>query len=175
MPGKSPPIILLVMILFGLLFTPAATLTTKDYIAEKFDIKLVARYDGSIMVTETIVFRFSGGPFTYVFREIPVENTDGITGVAASMDGRAFPTGIRPQLGSESKDSLHVTCIFTRFDSTHTFILKCVFGVTCRRKARSYCGMPYLRPRLSCTLQLSPDRLPAKPGSTKSEWAIKAR
>ncbi len=44
-------------------------------------------------VVETVIFRFEGGTFTYVFRELPRRRTDDIEIVSATMDGRDMPIG----------------------------------------------------------------------------------
>lgn len=63
----------------------------KSYKAERFDVTVDIVADGSLVVTEEVTFRFSGGPFTRVYREIPWRRTDGITIVATLVDGQ--PTG----------------------------------------------------------------------------------
>ena len=50
----------------------------KDYNAERFDVQFELQPDGSALVTEKVVFRFEGGPFTYAFRDIAATETDGI-------------------------------------------------------------------------------------------------
>jgi hypothetical protein len=121
------------MILIGLLFTPGSAFAAKGTVAEQYDVKLVARHDGSLMVTETIVLRFEGGPFTYVFREIPTEFTDGLTGFVASMDGEPFPNGeAAGQVEVKKGKTVRVTWHFPPVSSsTHTFILSYrALGVT---------------------------------------------
>jgi len=49
----------------------------KDYTAERYDVSIVMQPGGALEVTETVVFRFMGGPFTYVLREIPEDKTGG--------------------------------------------------------------------------------------------------
>ena len=44
-------------------------------------------------VEETIRFEFAGGPFTYVFQELPTAQCDGIEFVGATLDGRPLPAG----------------------------------------------------------------------------------
>ncbi len=130
---KSPPALLLGLVLLGLLFTPGNALVAKDYYAEQFDVSMIARPDGSLLVTETVVFQFVGGPFTYVFRELPTEYTDGITLINASMDDVEFAVGEGTgRLEVKGKDPIRVTWYFTPVsDSTHTFILSYrVLGVT---------------------------------------------
>lgn len=68
----------------------------KSYSADRFDIDLTVEDGGSVLVTETVVFDFVGGPFTFVFRELPTDLTDGISILEASVDGRVYPVGENP-------------------------------------------------------------------------------
>ncbi|RPJ39636.1 MAG: DUF2207 domain-containing protein, partial [Chloroflexi bacterium] len=60
----------IVMLILSVLAASPA-LAAKDYSAEQYDVVVQVQTDGSLLVTETIRFRFEGGPFTYVFRELP--------------------------------------------------------------------------------------------------------
>jgi hypothetical protein len=71
-----------------ILFSPA--LAKKSYQAERFDVTIAVQPDGTLNVTETIVFRFTGGPFTYVFRELVFNDLDEIDNLQASLDGQAL-------------------------------------------------------------------------------------
>ena len=68
----------------------------KYYEADRYDVKLHLDSRGGLTVTETVVFRFVAGPFSYVFREIAATETDGIENVQASMDGRPCALGTGP-------------------------------------------------------------------------------
>jgi hypothetical protein len=76
---------------------PAAA---KSYSADRFDSIVRVLPDGSLDVTETVVFRFIDGTFKEVFREVPVRRTDGIDVVRAEIDGQAMPFG--SELGTVS-------------------------------------------------------------------------
>jgi len=54
-------------------------LPAKDYSADGFDAQITVQNDGTLLVKETVVFKFVGGPFTFVYREIPTDKTDTIT------------------------------------------------------------------------------------------------
>jgi hypothetical protein len=71
-----------------ILFSPA--LAKKSYQAERFDVTIAVQPDGTLNVTETIVFRFTGDPFTYVFRELVFNDLDEIDNLQASLDGQAL-------------------------------------------------------------------------------------
>jgi predicted nucleic acid-binding Zn ribbon protein len=68
----------------------------KSYSADRFDVEITVEEGGSLLVTETIDFDFAGGPFTYVFRELPTDLTDGISVLEASVDGVGYPVGENP-------------------------------------------------------------------------------
>jgi hypothetical protein len=89
-------ILVVLWLVVGLVMEPgvlAAALAAKDYSADRYDVNVTVEEGGDLFVKETFVFRFAGGPFTRVFREIPTDETDGITDVSASMDGIALPLG----------------------------------------------------------------------------------
>lgn len=65
----------------------------KDHVAERYDIRAEVRPDGSLDVVEEIAFRFTGGEYTFVNREIPSDETDGVEILSASMDGRELTWG----------------------------------------------------------------------------------
>lgn len=69
----------------------------KSYSADRFDVDITVQPDGSAHVTETVAFRYEGGPFTYAFRGLPTRFTDGIRDIQVSEDGRAYqPGGSQP-------------------------------------------------------------------------------
>ncbi len=74
-----------------LLFMPGRVQAGKDYVAERFDVDIVVQDGGSMQVTETIAFRFMGGPFTYVYRDLDKYRTDGIGFSGATLDGMSLP------------------------------------------------------------------------------------
>lgn len=63
----------------------------KQYRAERYDVDFRLQADGSMAVSEQILFRFEGGPFTRVFRRLPRRRTDGITSIRGEVDGSAWP------------------------------------------------------------------------------------
>ncbi|MCP4427853.1 MAG: DUF2207 domain-containing protein [Chloroflexi bacterium] len=99
--------LLLVAALF--VFSGAAQAQQKSYSAGRFDVNVAVQEDGSLLVTETVVFDFVGGPFTFVFRELPTDHTDGITAITGSVDGRSLPLGDQPgQLEISGRDPIRV-------------------------------------------------------------------
>ena len=115
---------IVIFLLAVVLTTPA--LAAKDYHAISFDVWADIEKDGSLVVTETINFRFDGGPFTYVFREISRNGTDNIAIMDASMDGIPFPSGTNAgQVEIINGNPLKVTWHFApTSDSSHEFVLR---------------------------------------------------
>lgn len=116
---------LLFVTIVGLFFTLGAAQSTKSYDADRFDVEAVVQADGSLLVTETVVFNFHGEPFTYVFREVPTEYTDGIADVVGAIDGRTLPPGDQPgQLEISGRNRLRITWHFEpTSDTSRTFSL----------------------------------------------------
>lgn len=116
-----------------ILFPPGAAIG-KSYVAERFDVDLVVEPDGTLLVTETVVFQFAGGPYTYAFRQLSRSETDRIEILGASMDGKELPPGM--QAGqveiSSAGDPIDVRWHFPpTTDQPRTFTLKYrVFGTT---------------------------------------------
>ncbi|HEX6324387.1 MAG TPA: DUF2207 domain-containing protein [Vicinamibacterales bacterium] len=65
----------------------------KEHVAERFEVTGTVRADGSLEIVEVIAFRFTGGTFTRVNRELRTTESDGVEVLEASMDGQALPRG----------------------------------------------------------------------------------
>lgn len=103
----SAALIVLVILLSGV---PGALAQEKSYSADQFDVDILVQNDGSLLVTETVIFRFIGEPFTFVFREVPTDQTDGVEIVEASVDGRSYPQGTNAgQVEIDPGDNIRVT------------------------------------------------------------------
>ena len=133
---SSPLTALLVAVLLA---GCAGTAAAKSYTADRFDVNARLLPDRSLSVEERIVFRFEGGDYTYVFREIRQDRTDGVRDVAADMDGAPFRVG--PGAGSiEVKQgrAVRVTWHFPPTSGTHTFTLRYrLAGVVVQEDAES--------------------------------------
>jgi len=117
-------VVMLLIALSLMAFSPAFQ-GDKDYLAERYDVLVEVQPGGDLLVTETVVFRFTGGPFTFVFREIDPVETDGIEVLSASLDGRPLPQGTEAgQVEIEPGDRINVTWHFGPVsDAAHTFEL----------------------------------------------------
>jgi hypothetical protein len=101
--------LLLPVLFIALLFSIAAQ-DDKTYSADRFDVNIAAQPDRSLLVEETVAFRFVGGPFSFVFRELPTDRTDGITDIVAGVDGVPWPEGTGPgQVEIEDGNPIVVT------------------------------------------------------------------
>lgn len=102
---------------------PAAAGAQKEYAAQRFESRVAVQPDGSLLVREDITFRFEGGPFTYVVRELALRQLSGIDGLQATLDGRPLPEGrtagsIEIEDGDPIRATWHVEPLE---DSSHTF------------------------------------------------------
>jgi hypothetical protein len=97
----------------------------KSYSANRFDSAITVEDGGSVLVTETVDFDFVGGPFTFVFRELPTDLTDGISVLEASVDGRVYPFGENPgQVEISTGNPMRITWhLEETSNATRTFVL----------------------------------------------------
>jgi uncharacterized protein (TIGR04222 family) len=108
------------------LFVTTPVLAAKSYYAERFDVLIDIQDNGSAIITETVEFHFEGDPFTFAFREISANQTDGITFMDASMDGVPMPIGTQAgQVEVEDGDPLKVTWHFSpTSNESHVFVIR---------------------------------------------------
>ena len=114
-----------ILVLMAALLGCAGIAQARTYTADRFDSRIEVQREGTLRVTETVVFRFESGTFTEVFRELRTRRTDGIEVVSASMDGNVFAWGGNP--GEAEVTGTSRVRVKWRFapvaDSTHTFEL----------------------------------------------------
>ncbi len=121
--------VVVTFLLFFLLLasTAMASAHTRDkvYIADRFDVSAQVLPTNTLRVTETEVFHFSGGTFSFVKRELPTDNTDSINVLSASMDGQSMSEGSSTgQYEEDDGNPITVTWHFlAQPDTTHTFTL----------------------------------------------------
>ncbi len=89
-------LLVVVVGLVGIAALTADASAAKLHRASRYDVTLELGTDGSMRVTERVVFVFGPDSFTTVFREIPTRRTDGITVLSVSMDGIPFGRGKGP-------------------------------------------------------------------------------
>lgn len=108
-----------------MLFLSQPSAPAKTYSAEQFNQAIIVQQDGSLLVKETVIFTFSGGPFTYVYRDLPTDKTDGVVVLSATMDERTMQVGTgADQVEIATGNPVKVTWHFAPLsDQTHTFVL----------------------------------------------------
>jgi len=127
MPHRlSISLMMLLLLVFSVISSnQPASAQEKDYYADQYNVDIAIQPGGDLLVTETVAFQFIGGPFTYAFRNIPIEYMDGIRDIAAWMDGQRMPEGTGPgEVEIENGDPMKITWHFPEtVDSAHTFVL----------------------------------------------------
>ncbi|TMC15620.1 MAG: DUF2207 domain-containing protein, partial [Chloroflexi bacterium] len=117
--------------------TKALAAPAKEYGAEHFDQQITIQNDGTLLIKERVIFKFLGGPFTFVYREIPTDKTDGIIIQSAYMDEHLLPEGTDAgQVEITQSNPVKATWHFTTTsDATHSFVLNYrVAGVVRKEK-----------------------------------------
>lgn len=120
-----------------LLLSLALPAAAKSTAADRYDVTIRTVADGSIQVTETLHLQFSGGPFTFVSRMVPLRNTDGVEVLGASMDGKVMTRGENAgQFDVRRRDAgIAVRWHFTSTsDARHEFRLSYVVRGAIRRE-----------------------------------------
>jgi hypothetical protein len=73
----------------------APPILAKQYHVERFDIDIHISSAGTLEIEETTAFSFRGGPFTYVYRDVAADKTDGLEFIEALLDGRSIAAQVR--------------------------------------------------------------------------------
>jgi hypothetical protein len=126
---------LLTLALVALVGFPLPAAAAKSYYARSFDVNVEVEPNNALLVTETVVFDFQGGPFNYVFRDLTTEFSDRVEVLGAEMDGEALPQGeTTGHFEVEGDDPIEVTWHFASLsDGPHTFTLRYrVYGAAFR-------------------------------------------
>lgn len=92
-------LILLLTALVGLLAmmsAPQGRASARAYYAERYDVVLQIQAGNRIQVEEMVTFRFEGGPYTYAFRQLTLDQLENVDVQSASLDGVALPEGDQP-------------------------------------------------------------------------------
>src|SRR5581483_8054671 len=103
----------------------SAHASDKVYTADRFDVSAQVLANNTMRVTETEVFHFSGGTFSFVTRSLPTDNTDNINVLSASMDQQSMSEGTSSgQYEVNGGNPITVTWHFlVQPETTHTFTL----------------------------------------------------
>lgn len=85
--------ILITSILFYLQGGHPDQVETRSYFAEAYNVDIVIQQNNQMLITETLVFTFQGGPYTYAFRELGLSELDSLQVINASIDDEVLPFG----------------------------------------------------------------------------------
>lgn len=85
--------LVLVLLVAGILAGGAEGVLARSYSADRFDVLVEVQPNGSFYVTETIAFRFVGGPYTFAKREIKLNELDVLTFIEAQQNGMPMEAG----------------------------------------------------------------------------------
>jgi len=102
-----------------LLGGPTAEAAAKDWRIDNMDVVLDVQENGDVVVDETVTFTFSGN-YHFVARDIPTENTDGLTDIEVrDATGAVLPKGDAPGTWNTFSEG-DVRYIQVNFDLTDT-------------------------------------------------------
>ena len=110
---------------------PAAA---KTYSADRFDTRVRILDDGSLEVVETVVFRFEGGTFEHVFRDLSRRRTETSRSSALRWTARLSLATRSGQVEVSTARRFASLAIRPRADSTHTFDLSYLVRGSCSGK-----------------------------------------
>ncbi len=118
-------------LVFTLLFIYILVLPTRvsadnGYTARSYNVNIDIQPGGALQVSETAIFRMTGGPLTAISRTIETNYSDSVTDIHAYLDGQELPRGADPgHVQIETGNPLRITWHFLGLsDSTHTFALQ---------------------------------------------------
>ncbi|WP_299030344.1 DUF2207 domain-containing protein [uncultured Thermanaerothrix sp.] len=80
----------------ALVSAPQDEARARSYYAERYDVSLQILADNRIQVEEVVTFRFEGGPYTYAFRQLSLDQLEGVEIQGATLDGLRLPEGNQP-------------------------------------------------------------------------------
>ena len=105
--------------IYPLLLAGASGVFAKSFVADRYNVRIRVMPDTTLQVTENVRFRFEGGRFSFVSREVWKRGTDRIFDVTAAMDD--VPT--QPEIQETSARVRVVWHFDAPPDSTHDFLL----------------------------------------------------
>jgi len=117
--------LLLVTIASLLTLVPAASAQAKSWSIDSMDVVLDIEKNGSLLVEETVTFRFEGS-FSYVGRVIPTANLESLSDIEVLQDGRLLPRGDGPGTWDvfNEGDSKVIQVNFALTDASATWVFR---------------------------------------------------
>ncbi len=104
---------------------PTASAAAKDWRIDNMDVLLDVQENGDVIVDEMVTFTFEGN-YHFVARDIPTENTGGITDIEVrDANGTPLPKGDSPGTYSTFKegDTLYIQMNFDLTDTSSTWTI----------------------------------------------------
>ena len=83
-------LLVLVLLLPALLLTGVGSLQQKTFVWQRVQTDVQARADGSLHVSEALTLRYTGGSFTFAFRDLPTRRLDRIDNIAVRDQERTY-------------------------------------------------------------------------------------
>ena len=116
------------LVMFSLLTIGSAQAQSKSGYWERFDVDITVNEDGTFWVQERQVLSFSGGTFTYVYRNINMDRLDKITDVQVMGDDELYTesSGGAPNTYeiSTKEGDRYIKWYFAPTEGRHTYILR---------------------------------------------------
>jgi hypothetical protein len=82
--------IALLLALLALGGASTALAQDKAFVWQRIDSDVQVQPDGTLRVVETLTLRFTGGTFTFAYRDLPERRLDGISNIAVADDEQAY-------------------------------------------------------------------------------------
>jgi len=116
------------LVMFSLLTIGSAQAQSKSGYWDRFDVDITVNEDGTFWVQEMQVLSFSGGTFTYVYRNINMDRLNKITDVQVMGDNELYTesSGGAPntyEISTEDGDR-YIKWYFAPTEERHTYILR---------------------------------------------------
>ena len=106
----------LIILLVALFVAFPASAQSKSVIWNRFDVDITVNRDGTFDVVEKQKIHFTGGPFTYGYRDLAKKNTEAITDIQVGDEGSVYVQSRSGQPGSfyveDRGDSLYIKWFF---------------------------------------------------------------
>jgi len=81
----------LLMIVLALVTLPAiAHAQDKSFVWQQIDTDVAVQQDGRLHVTETLTLRYEGGPFTFAYRDMPIDYLENVSNISVRDAERAY-------------------------------------------------------------------------------------
>jgi hypothetical protein len=80
----------------------------RDFVWRQIDTRVAVQADGVLAVTETMTLGYTGGPFTFAYRDLPDRRLDGITSISVSDGEQTYQ-----QVDDEESEQPYTFSVFS--------------------------------------------------------------